>query len=315
MATSGTATFNSTRNEIIAGALRLLTVIRAGETAGSQLIADGARRLNGMVKRWQGSGIHVWTVTEATLFPQPRQIRYGMGIGATDHITRSYVETTLSADEATGQSILSVTDPTLFVSGNTVGVVIDDGTIHWTTVNGAPGPSTVTITTPLPDSASQGAKVYAYGQKITRPLKIVDSRRLNVDTGLESPMRPPMARLEYQGLPNKSQPGPINGLFYDPQLTIGYAYLWQAPVAINELIKFTYWRPIEDFNAAGDNPDMPQEWIDAIEYNLALQWAPEFSVPMETFNQIAALAAGMLDGVANFDREAESVHFGIELGP
>src|SRR5882757_3988595 len=98
MATSGDPTFTSNRNQIITGALRLMRVIRrkAQEQASAALLADGTRRLNGLIKQWQADPeLHVWTTTEATLFPQASQVSYGVGDGATDHVTTTYTATTI----------------------------------------------------------------------------------------------------------------------------------------------------------------------------------------------------------------------------
>jgi hypothetical protein len=44
-------------------------------------------------------------------------------------------------------------------------------------------------------------------------------RRFNISSGLDTMIGPPIAREDYQGLPNKSQTGVINQVFYDPQLS------------------------------------------------------------------------------------------------
>jgi len=314
MAVSGSSDFTRTRDQLIIRALRLLGVLKAGRTPGAQEITDAAEALNAMVKRWQRKGLRVWTVSEATLFPQVGQVKYALAKTGVDHATESYVQTALSADEASGQTVLSVDSITGIGNDYYLGVVIDDGTLHWTTVNGAPGGGLVTVDDALPDSAAEGALVFAYASKIERPIKIVDARRYNLVSQFDTPIRME-ARLDYRALPNKSQQGQITSVFYDPQLSTGYLHLWQPVSAITDLINFTWHRPIMDFDAAGDNPDLPAEWFDAIAYNLAVSIGPEYGVSTERMAMIAPQAAAYLDDASGDDREVESIFAGVDMGP
>lgn len=315
MATSGSSDFSVNRDEIIKAAYRKLGVIRATQTPNAQLITDGAQALNAMVKHWQGKGIHVWTVSEATLFPQANQQQYALSnAAASDHATGSYVSTAIATAAASGASSISVSSITGISNGDYIGIVVDDGTVHWTTVNGAPSGTTITLTAVLDDSAAVDNKVYAYTSKIVRPLKIVDARWEDADAGTESPVISMISRLDYQRLPNKTQDGSVVSAFYDPQLTTGQLYLWHVPDPFEGFVNFTYYRPIQDFDAAGDNPDLPIEWCQALIFNLAVVLAPEFDVPTQKLAVIATMAATFLDDMEDWDREDGSVEFGVETG-
>jgi hypothetical protein len=316
MTVSGSSNFSTTRDQIIRRSLRLISVVKSGETPGAQIVTDAAEALNAMVKRWGKKGIHVWTVTEATLFPQASQVRYALASDSTDHATETYHDTTISADEASGQTTLSVTSTANMTNGDYIGIVLDDGTLHWSTISSHTS-STVTIPDALADSAAAGNKVFNYTTKIVRPLKIVDARRYNIASQIETPISESqgglMARLDYQALPNKAQTGTINRAFYDPQRDTGYLYLWQPPTTVLDLVKFTWHRPIMDFDNAGDSPDLPQEWFDALAFNLAVSIAPEFDVPTEKLQQVAMMAASYLDDVQGDDRENESIFMQADM--
>ena len=290
----------------------MIKAIGAGITMNDTMTSDFAHQLNGMVKRWHAKGIHVWTVTEATLFPQPGQVKYTLGTGSTDHCATTWYSTTLSADEASGQTVLSITSNDNMANSDKIGIVVDDGTIHWTTIVSSTS-TTVTITTALDDSATSGAKVFFYTSDIVRPLKVVDGRRYNVSDAADTPVSM-IARRDYQAIPQKTSAGSINQAFYDRQLSYGYLYLWQVPSTATELFNFTWHRPIEDFDAAGDNPDLPAEWIQTLEFNLALVMAPQFDVPSSKIRDIAAMAASFLDDMTGFDREDEAIFFQPDLG-
>jgi hypothetical protein len=281
----------------------------------ARMLADFAAALNAMVKAWQARGLHVWTRAEATLFPQVGQTRYALAATGADHATQAYTATTLGAAAVAGVTSVTVASIAGISGSDRIGIVLDDGTIQWTTVNGAPA-ATVTLGAALTGAAASGNAVYAYTNKIVRPLRIVEARRYLTVSAREVSLAEPMALLDYKMLPNKTQRGTVTQVFYDPGLSTGYLHLWLTPSGVADLIRFTWWRPIEDFNAAGDNPDLPTEWIRAITFNLALDMAPEFSVPRDMLEGpygVGTLADKYLEEVSGFDREAEAVQFGIDM--
>jgi hypothetical protein len=318
MTVSGSSDFNRTRNQIIARSGRIVGAVRAGATLGAQEVLDFSEALNAMVKRWQATpNMRVWTVTEGTLFPQASQSRYALGSASTDHATESYVTTNLSAAASSGATTISVDSITGFSSGQYIGVVLSSGALYWTTINGAPSGSAITLTAGLSGAASDNAAVFAYTTKLVRPLKIVDARRYSIASGTEATISEYqgglMARLDYRNLPNKSQTGSIIRAHYDPQREgLGYLYLWQPPSTVLDLVNFTWHRPVMDFDAAGDTPDLPAEWIDPLVWNLALEMATEYKVSDATYNRIAQQAVKYLDDVAGFDREPESIVFSLD---
>lgn len=312
MATSGISTFNATMDTIIRQAALQVNAVGAGQTMGAQMSTDFKFMLNAMVKTWQAEGIHVWTTAEATLFPVAGQVKYGAGTGATDHITQTYYETSLSAAEAAGQTILSATSTTNMTVSDNIGIVLDDGSTQWTTISSKTS-TTVTVAAALTGAAASGNAVFNYTTKLVRPLKVVDARRYNIDGATDTPMIV-ASRQEYNNLPQKTTAGSPVHLFYDAQLTIGYFYLWQVPSTTTDLVKFTFHRPIQDFNTAADNPDLPETWILTMVYNLAQIMMPQYPVSAQKANQINSLAAQFLDTMRGYDREGESIYFAPDHG-
>lgn len=316
MATSGTSAFTRTRNEIVHASARKVEAISQGEVLRGRELNEFNEGLNGLVKHLQGSGIHVWTTSEATLFPQVGQARYALSSSSTDHATMSYVAAELAVAGASGATSITLDDDDGIANGDHIGIVLDTGSLYWTTVNGTPSGNVVTLTAGLTGSAAAGNAVYAYTTKIVRPLKIVDARKYTPASGIESPTITMISRQEYQGLPNKAQRGSLVQAFYDPQLTTGYLNLSLVPSTVNELVNFTWHRPFDVFAAAGDTADFPDEWFQALVFNLAVVMAPEYSVPdakMSGPYGIGTLAKQYLDEMSGFDREAEPVQFGIEM--
>ena len=72
--------------------------------------------------------------------------------------------TTLTANGSGGNTTITVASITGIASGDIIGIKLDTGLYHFTTVNGAPAGSTVTLTAALPGSgvvATSGNAVVA----------------------------------------------------------------------------------------------------------------------------------------------------------
>lgn len=305
MTTSGTTTFTRNRDQLIRSALRKISAFESGEAPDSDSVQDASDALNVMVKHWQASGIHIWRTTEATLFTQLNQNRYTLGSTSTDHATESYVETALTSAAILGATTVVLDSVTGVATAYKIGVQLDDGTIHWTTVNGAPVGSTVTLTAALTDSAALGNMVLVYQTSLVRPLKILSARRYNFVSAIETPIDE-NDRIEYQEMPNKTSTGSVSCFYYDRRGGAnenGLIYLWPQPAAVDEAIKLTVARPIEDFAVAGDTADLPQEWIRAIEWGLADELADEYDVPEPKRTRIERRAAQFLSEANWWERE------------
>jgi hypothetical protein len=138
-----------------------------------------------------------------------------------------------------------------------------------------------------------------------RPLRI-SSARLSVSS-IETPLQE-ISREEYFSMPNKTATGRPSIFYYDPQLALGKIYLWPTvATGTTATLKFTYQRTIEDFDAAGNTPDFPQEWYECLAYNLAARLAPKFGTTVSP--EVAAIALGTLDDLMGWDREPASVFF------
>lgn len=312
MTTSGSVDFSANRNQIISQALGLITQAGSGLPLDDADLSDASFALNAMVKHWETTAdVHVWTEAQATLFVQPGQYRYTVGSSTTtDHCTESFAETETTVEALTGATTITVDSITGIASGDYIGVVLDDGTIQWTTVNGAPSGSSITLTAALTDDVAAGNEVFAYTTKIVQPLKIFQNqaRRWDYVNATETPIVP-IARADYYNLPRKADRGTVTQIYYDRQLAAGYINLWMAPSDIINHVKFGWARPIQDFDTAADNPDLPQEWIQTLYFNLAVILSPKYDVPDSKFNRIQALAERFLQDMTGLDREMESVMF------
>ena len=310
------STYSPTVDTIIRRALRQCVAIQSGETPGAQEYSDAFDALNAMVAEWQATGLHLWTETEGVLFTQPNQISYSLGGTNTDFscTDANWVQTALSANAPAAATSIPLASTAGINSGDNIGILLYTNALFWTTVTAPPSGGAVTIATGLPSPVNVGSIVvdYAPAYQFTRPLRIMDARRFYLPSGIETPLIR-MARLDYRDLPDKPSTGTITQYFYDPQLAIGKNWLWPAPPDSLSAMKFTAQTALLDFANASDTPDFPQEWLNALAWNLAEELAPEYGVGQQRMGVIAAKAAKSLEIVQGWDREPESVYFGVNF--
>lgn len=315
MTTSGTSTFNYNRDQIIRASLRKLGAIQAGETPGPQLIQDCADQLNSMVKFWVASGIHIWTETEAILYTQIGQAQYPLGSGTPSQASTINNVTSLIANVSLGATSIQVLSNFNVSNGIGIGVILDSGAVFWTTVSSFSG-TTVNLAAATTDSSTAGNLVYVVSPNIVRPLRIPTARRWNTLSQIETPLIP-LSKNDYDALPNKNLTGTVTQWHYNPQggaNNFGVLYLWPTPAdVVNNNVKFMFYRPIQDFNYASDTPDLPQEWINPLVWNLAYNMAPEFSVPSEVFQMVKEMATTTFAECQGWDREPEPTYFGVDF--
>lgn len=306
MATSNSVDFNLTRDEIIREALEIVGAIGADETPSPEDNATAARSLEQMVKMWQADGLHLWAQTEATLFLAKSTQRYALGASG-DHATNGYVQTTLTADAAGGATSLTVDSIAGISDADYLGVELDDGTLQWTTVSGAPTGSAITAAASLDSAASSGNAVFAYTAKLNRPLRI-SSARLKYLDGTEIPVNV-LSREDYMRLTTKGSNGKVVQVYYDPQLGNGQLYVWPTADDVSDVLRFTYSRPLEDFDSTAVNPDFPSEWLYPLSINLASMLAGKFGAPMSERAWIKQEAAEAKAQVLAWDQEWAPVMF------
>ena len=311
MATSGSDNFAVTRNDIINASLRKIGQLAEGETASAQMINDGAEDLERMVKLWNAAGLHLWKYEEMVLFLVKDQKSYDLGPTTTENWLKltDLITTTTAADAAIGATAITVASISGISSGDVVGVVVDDNTIHWTTVNGAPAGTAVTLTTGLDVAASSGNKLYAYTNRAVRPLQVTHGRT-EVTAGSEVELTM-LGREDYFRLSNKAASGSAIQAYYNPRLTNGRLYVWPVSDDERQFLNLTTQIQIEDFDGSGNNPDLPAEWYDPLVWGLAKRLLSEYGVvdPV-TVQLVLGMADETYSMAEEFDVEETSVVFG-----
>lgn len=272
MPTSGSVDFSVSRDEIIKDALFEIGALGDSETPTDADIQLYSRYLNRLVKQWMGQsdfapGLKMWSRKRATLYLQDGTAQYSLGPSG-DHWASDPVETTLASTAGSGASTATLTSVSGIAASDYIGIVQDDNTVHWTTVNGAPSGNVVTLTAVTTATATAGTSVYTYTTKARRPLQILTMYYRNQE-GQDTYMYP-ITLTEYDRLQKKDQEGVPYQYYYEAQLTDGEIYFNYTPRDTTGRVLATYLSVIEDFDASTDTPDYPQEWYRALHYGLAV---------------------------------------------
>lgn len=307
MATSGSVNYSVTRNDIINEALELNLVKSPGDSADPNDITSCVRTLEMMIKYWQSREIHFWKTEDIYLPLELSETSYTLGPNG-DHATTTMVKTEVSTAASSGASTILVDSITGASDADNIGVELDGGDLQWTTINGAPSGSTITLTDSLTDDVVVDAHVYIYTTIINRPLFITKAV-LHRDSGTETPIKV-ISRNKYKGISTKTTTGPANQIWYDPRTTDGTLYVWPTADTVKDYLILTARMPIEDFDASGNNPDYPQEWYLAIAWNLAVLISPKFGSKLPA--RVAQKARAMLEELTDFEGDSGSVYFEYE---
>jgi hypothetical protein len=276
MATSGSWNYSVTAESIVQFALEDLGVIEPGQTVPSAFATMGLQRLNLLAKQWQSNtdlapGLKVWTRQRVNLFLAKAATTYG--------------RTTLSADEATSQTTLSITsntDTTTFpgttvtmTASDIIGIELNDGTIHWSTISGTPA-STADVAVGITGAASAGNYVWWFTSRAQRlPLVehavIRDENRQDTDLVIYRD-----AKSYDSGVLSKYDDARPTAILVEPLTLNTRITLNTQPTDVTDTIVLTALYPAEDYDSSANDIAFPQEWYAALEWELAFRLAPAF---------------------------------------
>ncbi len=303
--------YQVTAEEMIKDAMLLVQASDEDEAVSPAGTEVGLRRLNNVLKRLSTRGMHMWRRQEVVLPLIAGQSMYLLGDAATDAEwadEEDFFATTTTVAATSGASTITVDDATGIDDGDRIGVKLDDGTRQWTTVNGAPAGSVVTLTATLTDDVASGSSVYTYTTRPERPLRVIHARRRATATANDVPVEI-VAQEAYQSQPTKTGAGTVTMVAYKPTLTSGRLFCWQAG-SVNQLLRMTVEREFTVLTATSDTIDIPSEWTEAVLYQLAVALEP-------TYGQLDAGRVARLQAQAErlqleaemFDADPGSVFF------
>ncbi len=307
MTISNTYIYNDERDAVIKDALILVGAASNEEVIQASDLQISSRFLNRLLKYWATRGLHLWRKEEAFLIPQNGQYKYTLGSGS-DVAVSAYINTTLTADAVLGATVLSITSNAGFVNGNTILIQLSTNYLQSTTIVSSTA-TTVTITAPLTAAATSAGVVYVYDTAniIPHPLKLLSMRRRTSGADL---IDVPMTQLSYDSyfnLPFKNGDSsfPTQWMCDSNRQTCDI-YLWQAPDDVSVIFCFTYEITLADITSANQTFDIPQEWLMALVYQLAVSLALVYG-KAALLPTLKALADEYFEECLNWDSECVSV--------
>lgn len=289
MASSNSYNFTITRNDLITDALLHIGAISEDDTPSAAALSNGARMLNMMVKLRASEGMPLWAIRRGTILPETDV----SSIETNSHVVTTYRSTDISADEAAAETTLSITSSTGILVSDEIGIELDDGTVHWTTVDSVPDSTSVEIAVALPSAATAGNRVYAYtasSDRVQRPLRIIEANILKIsdNTSWEITIE---ERNDYFKLGNRTSEGVPNRIYYQPILgtrTADPTANWFGEIFIyprfqngEHVIEFTYQEPFQDLDSSTDNPYFPQEFYLPLMVELSALLGPRYGLEIE----------------------------------
>lgn len=316
MATSGSTNYTQTRDNIITDAFALIGFI--ADDIQNEDNNFARRMLNDMIKEWQTDGLHLWSKTEGVLLTAQYTQKYaldGTSSGAKFCLASDFRHTQLGAAEAVGQTSITVDSSTGMAANDVVGIVDDNGGIHWSTISSITDSTTIVINDATTVASAENNNVYTFTNYVATPRRILDCRLVEngVDTNgaTDSMAEIPMTQMAHQSyfeLNQKTNNGVPVYWYYDRQLNQGDLYLWPRPDSTKYHVKVTYERFLEDFDNATDNADFPVEWLSCIKHNLAVRLAPAFGKALKVREDGLDVRAELLrNKLLGWDRENDSV--------
>lgn len=310
MALSGSTNFAVTRDVLIKDSLIDLGAIAAEDTPSSAIVDHASRLLNMMLKAWVADGLHLWKIRPFSVMIENGKSVYSLS-STGDQASLTINDTTMRIAGVTNDTILQVTTTSGMTAGDYIGIELDDGTLHKTTISSVTDSDTVVITAGIASAAAIGNRIYWYTTKLVRPLEISDVR-IKDSSDIERPVTI-ISRQEYMQLTNKYAAGEIVQVYFDPQLTHSKLYVYNVPNTVNKTIEATGYFPVEDMDSAADDFDIPQEWYLAVKTNLSVLLGPSYGARSEQMRSLKAIAVEEKDRVMGWDKEKTSIYFGADI--
>ena len=149
---------------------------------------------------------------------------------------------------------------------------------------------------------------------VSKPLKVLNAHYRVTSTNVDVPLVI-ITRDEYNRLSSKFVEGTPSQVYFDIQRTYTDMYVYPVPTtawaAANSII-VTYQRTLDDVDAAGDEPDFPIEWFDALTFMMADRLSPEYGINEEHRSDVQRRAMQYKMEALSFGTEEGSLYFSLD---
>lgn len=315
MALSGSTNYPVTRDLLIGAAMQHISALGDGETPNGTQISEASFLLNLLIKNWQTDGMQLWMTYYGYIFPVSGVAKCSLGAEGGKSAS-SYLYTTTSAASVSGASTITVTTVAGIATTNIIGIELSTGAMQWTTVNGAPAGSVVTLTNALTGAVAVGASVYVYATtaQLTRPQEITLAFIRKSSDNTDVPLSI-VSIDEYNNLADKFATGQPNQVAYDKVLGLGTSlypgngdlYFWPLFDNGGSVIVIKYVKLFDDLDIGTNNPEFPQAWFLPLMLGLAWLLSPKNGIPLNERKLLLQEAEIFRDRAIDNDIENTSV--------
>lgn len=169
----------------------------------------------------------------------------------------------------------------------------------------------------IPMVTGQRAYTIGVGQSTDSPfpVKLLEAVMHVFNSGSQISMEI-KARYDYNLLPVNSTGTPVS-VTYQPFINHGELLVWPTPDASlpsGSHVTITYQEPFDVFTSGTETPDFPQEWQQALIYQLALTLADEYGIPVQDKQWYEKQAEKHLAQVLGFGTEDSSIQIYPDRG-
>lgn len=302
MAISNSYNLSVTRNEIIAGALRILGVIGEGDTPSTEQYTTGSEALNLMIKGWAAEGLPIWVVREFFIELDQGQTTY----------TVADLESYMKAKSTSSNQRVPIkihqgwfrqrtavttvwTANTAFAQNDTVYPTTENGFYYTCTTAGTSHATTEpTWPTVVGDTVTDGTAVWTAAAWDRYDIPLLS-----------------LSEQEYNILGNKDSSGQPSQYFFKKLRTTATVTVFPRPSS-NEDGKRIYFIgqfPYADFDSSSDESDFPQEYFRSLKFCLANEVALEYGYGRFERRDLEDRAERYKQAAFAFNQEDESLYF------
>jgi len=309
-----TAIYDKTAGDLLRDALRDASIVGVGIPINGEDWTIASSALNDVLSFWQAKAqINLWRETQALLPLNPNQSDYFLGPNG-DHCFTDYVYSVSNASAIAGATGIFINNGAViaaagYTTGDFVGVELDTGFRHWTTIAGLAG-GVIALTTPIPTASRAGSSIYVYRTKIDRPIRILDAQT-SINRGTYDTPVKQISRKEYYNLSNRNDfTGNVNQWYYSPQLNNGQLSVWPASDGKASTLIFTFVKPQYIPEDQSENILIPSEFYLALKWAVASELAVTYAVSSDRLVAIESKARAALEDALSND--VENDYFSVQ---
>ena len=306
----------------IALALRRLGVYDPAETINSTEQTNALEVLNLILKEWSARGVDVHVRADMFLMldSKTRQTY----TTASNYLLTTHVTTQLDGAHSASDTTIACDSITGISNTYLIFIKLEDGTMHVTTVSGAPAAGVVTLTDGLASAAADGAYVYACAttSRWTNPIPnvlyagtvISSSDTLNVPVGGTHSEVMVIGDIERAAMSLPMQQGVPRVLHHRKKPTSSEFLIWPVGGDDNvDRIHMVVGLPIMDVDSTTNNFYIPPEAHNALVWQLAAEMASEYGIDEREQRRLWVTAESKFQQFLDGYREDASVQFSLDI--